>query len=50
MSYELQLAFAVLAIFAIYVFAKVRSYMRESDEQWKRVDKNKLREWEDEDD
>lgn len=50
MSYELQLALAVLVVFAIYVIAKVRAYMRQSDAEWNQVDKTKLREWEDDDD
>ena len=40
----------LILIVLVWVIAKVRYYMRVSDEQWKRVDKSKLREWpEDED-
>ena len=41
---------AIIAVVAVYVLAKVRHYMRQSDEQWRQVDKSKLREWDDEDD
>jgi hypothetical protein len=34
----------------IYAVVRIRQYMRVSNEQWKNVDKSKLREWEDEDD
>ena len=44
------LAIVLLALFGLYVFAKVRSYMRESETQWRQVDKSKLKTWEDEDD
>ena len=50
MDPELQLALAALAVFILYVVAKVRSYMRESDRQWKQVNKSKLREWEEDED
>jgi len=50
MSDELQLALAVLAVFVIYVLAKVFSYMRQSNAEWDQVDKTKLKKWEDEDD
>ena len=50
MSNELQLALAVLVVFVVYVLAKVLSYMRQSDTDWKQVDKSKLKKWEDEDD
>lgn len=39
----------MIAVVVIYVIAKVIDYMRISDEQWKQVDKSKLREWEDDD-
>ena len=41
------IAFIVVVI--IYTVATVRRYMRLSDDQWKQVDKSKLREWEDDD-
>ena len=39
------IAFIVAVV--IYTAVRVRSYMRLSDEQWKRVDKSKLKEWDD---
>jgi sensor domain CHASE-containing protein len=41
------LVFIVVVI--IYTIAKVVQYMRQSDEQWRQVDKSKLREWDDDD-
>jgi hypothetical protein len=49
MSTEFQIAAAVLAVFAIYLLAKVFSYMRQSETQWREVDKTKLKEWQDDD-
>ncbi len=40
----------LIAAVIIYTIAKVFQYMRRSREQWKEVDKSKLREWEDDDD
>ncbi len=40
----------LILIILVWVIAKVRYYMRVSEEQWKRVDKSKLREWDDDDD
>jgi hypothetical protein len=40
----------LIAFVLIYVVAKIRENMRVRDEQWKKVDKSKLREWDDEDD
>lgn len=37
----------LIAIILVWVIAKVRYYMRVSDEQWRRVDKSKLVEWRD---
>ena len=40
----------VIIVFVIvYTLAKVFQYMRESEEQWRRVDKSKLRQWDDDD-
>ena len=39
----------MIILVVIYVVAKVIGYMRVSDQQWKQVDKSKLREWDDED-
>ncbi|MGH8167646.1 MAG: hypothetical protein ACREQ1_10425 [Woeseiaceae bacterium] len=38
----------VIAV-AVYVLAKVLFYMRKSKEQWRDVDRSKLREWKDDD-
>jgi len=43
------LILAFIAVVIIYAVVKVRSNMRISEEQWQQVDKNKLREWEDDD-
>ena len=40
----------ILAVFLVYVAAKVLAAMRRSERQWDEVDKTKLRSWEDEDD
>jgi hypothetical protein len=40
----------LIAIVIVWVLSKVRYYMRKSEEQWREVDKTKLREWDDEDD
>lgn len=40
----------MIALVVIYTIAKVIQYMRRSEEQWKDVDKSKLREWDDDDD
>lgn len=39
-----------IAIVIIYTIAKVLDYMRKSEQQWREVDKSKLREWDDDDD
>ncbi len=39
----------MIALIVIYTIAKVLQYMRLSDEQWRDVDKSKLKEWEDDD-
>ncbi len=39
-----------IAVVIIYTIAKVVEYMRQSERQWERVDKSKLKKWEDEDD
>ena len=38
-----------IAVVIIYTIAKVIEYSRQSDQQWREVDKSKLREWEDDD-
>jgi beta-lactamase regulating signal transducer with metallopeptidase domain len=40
--------FIVLVI--IYTIAKVLEYMKKSEQQWREVDKSKLRDWDDDDD
>ena len=40
---------ALIAVVIIYTIAKVIEYSRKSDQQWREVDKSKLREWEDDD-
>ncbi len=40
----------LMLIIVVYVIAKVRHYMRVSDEQWRRVDKSRLVRWDDEED
>ncbi len=40
----------LIAIVVVYVLAKVVHYMRVSEQQWERVDKSKLKEWDDDDD
>ena len=39
----------LIAVVIIYTIAKVIDYSRQSDEQWRDVDKSKLRKWEDDD-
>jgi hypothetical protein len=34
----------------VYAGAKVRLYMKQSDAQWKQVDRSKLRAWDEDDD
>ena len=38
-----------IAVVIVYTIARVLRLMRQSDEQWRKVDKSKLREWEDDD-
>ena len=46
----LLLILIVIAVIVVYVIAKVVAYVRLSDEQWQRVDKSKLKEWDEDDD
>ena len=39
----------LIAVVIVYTAAKIHRYMRVSEEQWRQVDKSKLREWEDDD-
>lgn len=49
MKANLGSALLLILIILVWVIAKVRYYMRVSDEQWERVDKSKLVEWADDD-
>ena len=50
MAVEFWVAALFIAGFAIYIAAKVRMYMRQSEEEWKKVDKSRLKAWSDDDD
>lgn len=39
----------LIVVIIVYTIAKVRRLMRQSDEEWRQVDKSKLREWQDDD-
>ncbi len=39
-----------IALVIIYTIAKVFEYMKQSEQQWRQVDKSKLREWDEDDD
>ena len=41
---------ALIVIVFVYAIAKVRYYIRRSEQQWLEVDKSKLREWDDDED
>jgi len=49
MPEDLILILIMIAVVIIYVLAKVKAYSRKSEQQWREVDKSKLREWQDED-
>ena len=44
------IAMLIVAFVLVSVLAKVISYVRKSDRQWRQLDKSKLRPWDDEDD
>ena len=46
----LWLLIAFVAVVVIYTVATIRRLMKQSDEQWKQVDKDKLKKWEDDED
>ena len=50
MTTELGIALLLLLGVIIYVAGKVLGYMRQSQAEWERVDKSKLKKWDDEDD
>ena len=37
----------IILVVALYVVAKVVQYSRQSEEEWKKVDKSKLKAWDD---
>jgi sensor domain CHASE-containing protein len=39
-----------IAVVVVYTIAKVVQYMKQSERQWQQVDKDKLKEWDDDDD
>jgi hypothetical protein len=39
----------IVAVVVVYAIAKVMRNMQKSEEQWRQVDKSKLREWKDDD-
>ena len=39
----------IIAAIVVYVIAKVVENVRKSEQQWKQVDKSKLKEWDDDD-
>ena len=39
----------IIAVVIVYVIAKVVENVRKSEQQWKQVDKSKLRIWDDDD-
>ena len=41
---------AIVVAVLYYVYGKIRYLMKRSEEQWRQVDKSKLRTWEDEED
>ena len=43
------IAVLIVAGVLLYVVGKVIGYMKQSDKQWKKVDKSKLNEWDDDD-
>ena len=46
----LWLILVFIALVIIYTIAKVFEYMKQSEQQWREVDKSKLREWDEDDD
>jgi hypothetical protein len=47
MTGGLWVSLLIVAAVIVYVVAKVIDYSRRSDEQWRAVDKSKLKDWED---
>lgn len=50
MSEGLWLILVFIALVIIYTIAKVFEYMKKSEQQWRKVDKSKLRDWDEDDD
>ena len=46
----LWLILVFIALVIIYTIAKVFEYMKRSEQQWRKVDKSKLREWDEDND
>ena len=44
------IAVLIVAGVLAYVLGKIYAYMRKSEEQWRAVDKSKLKTWDDDDD
>ena len=49
MSTTLILILVMIAVIIVYTIAKIIDYNRLSQQQWKQVDKSKLRKWDDDD-
>jgi hypothetical protein len=43
------IAIAIVMVVIIYVIAKVKAYSSKSEQQWREVDKSKLKPWDDDD-
>ena len=41
------IAILIIVLVGAYVISKVIFYMRQSEDQWRKVDKSKLKTWED---
>lgn len=49
MPTTLILILVMIAVIIVYTIAKIIDYNRLSQQQWKQVDKSKLRKWDDDD-
>lgn len=43
-------AIVIILLILAWVLSKVLHYMRKSEEQWQKVDKTRLKEWQDDED
>lgn len=50
MTVELVFALLGVAAVVVYVVATVRHYLKKSRQQWRQVDRSKLKKWDDDDD